>query len=80
MADNDNVRRGVVRNRRLAQECLTLDERRVLMTLGSSSKAIGMALGASESTVRELMSPHGRARPSTVERIRAKLAELSVLA
>lgn len=57
-------------------ERLTEDERRLIATLAPVGKEGARLLGMSVHTYYELMQPLGRVTPTTLARVRARLAEL----
>ena len=60
----------------LRTDRLTDEERRFITSLGTSSARIAKFLGMSSATFAELRNPLGRAKPATLARIRARIAEL----
>ena len=56
---------------------LTDAERQQLRRIGTSARERAKLLGMNAETVADLLSPYGRAQVDTVERVRARLAELA---
>ena len=68
---NNGLPRFYVRTERLSDE-----ERQFILRLGMSAARTARFLGMSDQTYYELCDPLGRVKPATVERVRAKIAEL----
>lgn len=66
---------GTVRQRRLPKGGLTAEERVRLRAMAPTVMGVARTLRLGESTVRELLDPHGVATLSTLERVRAMLAQ-----
>lgn len=61
---------GTVRQRRLPKGGLTTEERVRLRAMAPTVLEVARTLRLGESTVRELLDPHGVATMSTLERVR----------
>ncbi len=62
-------------NRKQAE--LTPDERREIRALAPTNKQLGRLLNMSPVTLANILTPYGKACETTIERVRAKLAELT---
>lgn len=65
---------GTVRQTRAPKGALTATERAQLRALAPTVAQVARELRLGESTLRELLDPHGVATLSTLERVRAMLA------